>query len=117
MGYRALVTIMQASVPEAGQDYRLRLDDDFTLGEEVSHLLASKKNYFDAYTEATGIGDLQAAYWSDEERASYLKSWADQYWQVEFDRNVDMAHVTIRGFSSAGELIFMRRTNYYVGLS
>lgn len=116
MSYRALVSlhIVTKDFQVVGhQDFRMTLDEDFTLGEEIAEKLGAMRSYGEAWTLASTTLELLTMRFVDGlEREKWIESHADQVWQVQFCEINGQTRVQIKGFDAGMNLIFFRSTVY-----
>lgn len=114
MSYRALVSLI-CEETAAKVDFLTYLGEDWKNGEEFAHAAGAMKTFH----AALACGHTKAAstmvFASEDERQEWIKTWADQLWEVRFRMKDGYAEVLIEGFDAGDMKIFMRRTCYYVG--
>ncbi len=116
MSYRALVSIVEICMnagPVRQTDFRMTLDEDFELGEQIAEKIASKRTLDAALTEASMTLELLVTRFEDDtNRREWISDYADQTWAISFETRGDYTRVVISGRDAGGEEIFKRVTVY-----
>jgi hypothetical protein len=109
MSYRALITTRDG---ELFRDHVVLIGDTWREAEEFAHQLAATKSFekADAYAAPSRRNFSDA-----EHRRDWIDTYADQTWEVRFERKGEYIHTTITGKDAGGEDIFMRRILYHTG--
>lgn len=116
MSYRALVSIQSVSPsgePLAAQSFRMTLDEDFKLGEEIAEKLGANRSYTEAWSMASTTLELLTMRFEDGlEREKWVEAYADQVWNIRFCESEGYTRVRIEGYDSGNTMIFFRSTVY-----
>lgn len=115
MSYRALFTL-------CGQlgdltNYVLYMGDDFDVCQSIARSIAEQKGVLSAVIHIADKWDILKPkdFPGSDAREEFIDTWADMYWQIEFDKEGDDVVVTqVTGRSGTGEMVYYEKRRYLV---